>query len=439
MRTGGDATESNRSYDVAEGSASRVFVSADDSMFSTRVAMVETDQGNQAITLPRPISGAPVFGRSPDLHSLYIGEPGFGPNSLYKLDLLQESAPIVLEDDHGSIIDGEIVIATPRGLDFDALQLRLHPAASRVAKLAVELVHQVAAMGQDQNPAGPRGLDEADGGDRLAGARRMLEPESALRSRVLRRLLDRLLVGVRLVDPVLRLLLGDGSNGDGQDHRWCVVGDARQSIYGFRGATVEAFTELAREAEARQAHRTLAFNYRSSAELISFHNAFFPRLLTAGPHAETLAYVAQRAFRPAGPGSAVELLVPEENDLTTTDARELEARALAARIRAACDPADPDALSVWDREAKRWRPARYGDVVILMRKLTQVEPYRRALQAVGIETVVTGSGEFYGRQEVFDVLNALEERRRFTGRRLTAGLQRREGAWSRHVISCPRR
>jgi ATP-dependent DNA ligase len=38
----------------------------------------------------------------------------------------------------GSVVDGEIVIATQRGLDFDALQLRLHPAASRVAKLAQE-------------------------------------------------------------------------------------------------------------------------------------------------------------------------------------------------------------------------------------------------------------------------------------------------------------
>jgi ATP-dependent DNA ligase len=36
------------------------------------------------------------------------------------------------------VVDGEIVIATPRGLDFDALQLRLHPAASRTAKLAKE-------------------------------------------------------------------------------------------------------------------------------------------------------------------------------------------------------------------------------------------------------------------------------------------------------------
>jgi ATP-dependent DNA ligase len=36
----------------------------------------------------------------------------------------------------GCVVDGEIVIAGETGLDFDALQLRLHPAASRVAMLA---------------------------------------------------------------------------------------------------------------------------------------------------------------------------------------------------------------------------------------------------------------------------------------------------------------
>ena len=30
------------------------------------------------------------------------------------------------------VLDGEVVIMTPHGLDFDTLQLRLHPAASRV-------------------------------------------------------------------------------------------------------------------------------------------------------------------------------------------------------------------------------------------------------------------------------------------------------------------
>jgi ATP-dependent DNA ligase len=38
----------------------------------------------------------------------------------------------------GCVLDGEIVIVTPDGLNFDLLQMRLHPAASRVAKLAKE-------------------------------------------------------------------------------------------------------------------------------------------------------------------------------------------------------------------------------------------------------------------------------------------------------------
>ena len=36
------------------------------------------------------------------------------------------------------VLDGEIVIAGPRGLDFDALQLRIHPAVSRIKLLAAQ-------------------------------------------------------------------------------------------------------------------------------------------------------------------------------------------------------------------------------------------------------------------------------------------------------------
>src|SRR3954470_14255942 len=38
----------------------------------------------------------------------------------------------------GCVLDGEIVVASRRGLDFDALQQRIHPAASRIARLAKE-------------------------------------------------------------------------------------------------------------------------------------------------------------------------------------------------------------------------------------------------------------------------------------------------------------
>jgi len=46
------------------------------------------------------------------------------------IPLFQKSMPAK------SVVDGEIVIATDDGLDFDSLQLRLHPAASRVEMLA---------------------------------------------------------------------------------------------------------------------------------------------------------------------------------------------------------------------------------------------------------------------------------------------------------------
>src|SRR3954468_18007840 len=37
------------------------------------------------------------------------------------------------------VVDGEVVVARENGLDFDALQLRVHPAASRVKLLSEEL------------------------------------------------------------------------------------------------------------------------------------------------------------------------------------------------------------------------------------------------------------------------------------------------------------
>jgi ATP-dependent DNA ligase len=45
---------------------------------------------------------------------------------------------LVRELPNDCVLDGEIVVTTPEGLNFDLLQMRLHPAASRVAKLAKE-------------------------------------------------------------------------------------------------------------------------------------------------------------------------------------------------------------------------------------------------------------------------------------------------------------
>jgi ATP-dependent DNA ligase len=72
----------------------------------------------------------------------------------------------------GCVLDGEIVIATGRGLDFDALQMRLHPAASRIAKLAKETPASFVAF--DLLAADGSDLREAPQADRRARLERLL-------------------------------------------------------------------------------------------------------------------------------------------------------------------------------------------------------------------------------------------------------------------------
>ncbi|MCG5432901.1 ATP-dependent DNA ligase [Mycobacterium sp. MYCO198283] len=58
------------------------------------------------------------------------------------------------------VVDGEIVVATDAGLDFEALQLRIHPAASRIALLAGAtpasfIVFDLLALGDDDYTGRP--------------------------------------------------------------------------------------------------------------------------------------------------------------------------------------------------------------------------------------------------------------------------------------------
>ncbi len=72
----------------------------------------------------------------------------------------------------GCVLDGEIVVAGPRGLDFDALQQRLHPAASRVAKLAKETPASFVAF--DLLAAGGRSTMELPQAERRVRLERLL-------------------------------------------------------------------------------------------------------------------------------------------------------------------------------------------------------------------------------------------------------------------------
>ena len=83
-------------------------------------------------------------------------------------------------------------------------------AVAAVAQLAQELVHEVAAVGEDQDAAGARRLGEAERGHGLAGPGGVLEPEAPAGARVLQDgVRGCLLLGLLGRVPVERLLVGE--------------------------------------------------------------------------------------------------------------------------------------------------------------------------------------------------------------------------------------
>jgi hypothetical protein len=134
--------------------------------------------------------------------------------------LAQRGVGLVADDDRVGRGDVAGVADEPLvGLDRDRAVravLALHERLARavlvaaVLELAVELVDEVAPVGEDEDAAGARRLDEAHRRDGLAGARGVLEPEALVRVGILRRLGDLLVGGLGVGVVVERLLvLGD--------------------------------------------------------------------------------------------------------------------------------------------------------------------------------------------------------------------------------------
>src|SRR5215470_4659773 len=71
-----------------------------------------------------------------DGDDLYLQSRDLKPLNRYFPEVLE---PLKQHLPDRCVMDGEIVIAGPEGLAFEALLLRIHPAASRVAMLAREM------------------------------------------------------------------------------------------------------------------------------------------------------------------------------------------------------------------------------------------------------------------------------------------------------------
>ncbi len=242
--------------------------------------------------------------------------------------------------------------------------------------------------------------------DLLDHAGRMLRDNPALRTRLAGQIRQLLIDECQDTDAFqveLLMTLVDpqrGLKGEVPQGRLFLVGDAKQSIYRFRGAQLEVFEDLCqRLGPDRQEDLDLSF--RSHAGVVEFVNHVFAPLM--GP-----AYSPIRARREVLPAEhSVEILLArrDEGPIDSADqADRAQAAAVAQRIRRMVDDGE---RRVWDAQAGAWRAVRWGDVAILFARMTNSLLYERELQRMEVPYYVLSGMGFFQQQEVFDVLNAL--------------------------------
>ena len=205
-------------------------------------------------------------------------------------------------------------------------------------------------------------------------------------------------------NPVQKKLL-DALSADNEQLRLFVVGDAKQSIYRFRGADLEVFLRTQEEVKERDGeHVSLAHNFRTQEPIISFVNRLFDLLMPVqdgGPRYATEYQAMEATRQPAHGNPMVELvhLLPKDD---ATQSKLQEAEWVAKRIR------EMVGGEMLVPTADGLRQVAYRDVTILFSAMTSVYIYEHALQAQGIPYYIIGSRQFYRRQEVTDLVLLLQ-------------------------------
>ena len=178
------------------------------------------------------------------------------------------------------------------------------------------------------------------------------------------------------------------------------VGDAQQSIYGFRGADLETYRSVRKQmSDAGSLEVSLDVNYRSHPDILAFVESIFSKPsffgqeflhISAGP-----ANVREYPWAPSGSSRVTMYLAAGQkspngrSSTAVSDLREAEAQFIASRF-----------------EELAAKGASYGQMAILMSSTKSAGPYLAALRERGIPCAVSGGSDFYLQPEV-GVMTAL--------------------------------
>ncbi len=263
--------------------------------------------------------------------------------------------------------------------------------------------------------------------DLLVQARRLLRHNThgpAVRAALRERYRHLLIDEFQDTDPIqveLAALLGCGEDAAGASHwtdttpdpgRLFFVGDPKQSIYRFRGADIATFLTARQWVQDQGSGRIegLTTNFRSVHPIIDWVNTVFSQLITPVEGTQPAYSPLTSVREPVPKGAAVTVL--GAHPIT------LEGRSYAAELRrheaqAVAQTASTIISEGWSVDKNMpaesaLRPARFGDIAILIPSRTSLAALEDALEAASVPYRVEASSLVYNTREVREALHALQ-------------------------------
>lgn len=189
-----------------------------------------------------------------------------------------------------------------------------------------------------------------------------------------------------------------------------VVGDPKQSIYGFRDADIRIFKNVVQSfstnagglfSETYNGNIVFKESFRFLPQINAFINHFFSNILQSdSSNPFEVHYENLTAQREIAKGSRIDLtLIDEENE------GQSEAEYIARRINSLIDSRAEVYESIDGKEQSR--PARYGDVAILIRDRSSLSDIEQALRQNNVPFKTVGGIGFWQRQEIYDIYHIL--------------------------------
>ena len=195
------------------------------------------------------------------------------------------------------------------------------------------------------------------------------------------------------------------------DSNLFVVGDVKQSIYGFRHAMPELFiirknNSILYHADepAFPAKIILEQNFRSEETLLSAINYIFTKLMS--PSVGDIEYNDEERLYPGLSYAAptvppMELNVLDKDAMGESDAAVCEARFIAERIHRLI----ASGYSVLDGDS--YRPVECGDIAVLMRNMGKAPKYIETLNLCGLRTHSKSGDSYLDSLEIMLISNLL--------------------------------